>query len=87
MIKRFEGFDEPKLEEKGYTLGDLRKLTEGLPDDTPVLYVNPVDRGDNMSDPFQVEDSLLGSDGYYHKNSHLTDSDSKKKLSLIIYSL
>lgn len=83
-IRKFN--EEDKIDEKGYTLGDLRKLIEGLPDDTPVLYINPVDRGDNMSNPFMVEDSLLGTDGLYHRNSHLANDDSKKKLSLMVYS-
>lgn len=84
---KIKKFNEQVIDKSGLTLGDLRKMIEGLPDDTPIVYVNPVDRGDNMSNPFDLQETLLGSDGLYHVNSHLTDENSDSKLSLMIYSL
>lgn len=47
-IKKFN--ENTNVPVKGFTIGDLKRIIDGLDDETPVLLANPVGRGNNEFD-------------------------------------
>ena len=81
-IKKFnEDIDNTKV---GFTIGDLKKIIEGLDDDTPVLLVNPVGIGSNqfVGDNIEIGDVIISDDGisYTTNMSHIKHTVKTKGL-------
>lgn len=84
-IKKFnENTNEPM---KGFTIGDLKRIIDGLDDETPVLLANPVGRGNNQfdSDSMEIVDVAVSEDGFAYTINYPFSQNSPKVKGLIIY--
>jgi hypothetical protein len=84
-IKKFnEDIDNTNV---GFTIGDLKKLIEGLDDDTPVLLVNPVGRGSNhfVGDNIEIGDVIISDDGISYTTNMSHIKHTVKTKGLLIY--
>lgn len=86
-MKRIRKFNEEINNKNGFTIADLKKLIEGLDDDTPVLLVNPVGMGSNqfVGDQIEIGEVIISEDGisYTTNMSHIKHTD--KTRGLLIY--
>lgn len=69
MIKKFNdmySINEELENNNYYTIGELKEFIKDLPDNSPVLIVNPVGRGSNeyISDSIKIEDVKIDDKGY-----------------------
>lgn len=85
MIKKLnENVDN---QQNGFTIGKLKKMIEGMDDNTPVLLVNPVGRGSNkfVGDSIGIGDVIVSEDGisYTTNMSHIKHTIKTK--GLLIY--
>jgi hypothetical protein len=88
MIKKFNQMNEQR-EEYNFTISDLKRLIQELPDDAPVVLVNTVNKGDNQYLKNNLEVGLVNIEvetgyAYYTANEPLRD-DVKRVNGLIIY--
>jgi len=84
-IRKFnENVDNRK---NGFTIGDLKKMIEGLDDETPVLLVNSVGRGSNqfVGDNIEVGDVIVSDDGISYTTNMSHIKHSVKTKGLLIY--
>jgi hypothetical protein len=84
-IKKFnEDIDNTKV---GFTIGDLKKIIEGLDDDTPVLLVNPVGIGSNqfVGDNIEIGDVIISDDGISYTTNMSHIKHTVKTKGLLIY--
>jgi 6-phosphogluconate dehydrogenase (decarboxylating) len=87
-MKHIKKFNEDVNNTKdGFTIGDLKKLIEGLDDDTPVLLVNPVGMGSNqfISDNIEIGDVIISDGGIAYTNNMTHIKHSVKTKGLLIY--
>ncbi len=73
--------------QNGFTIGDLKKMIEGLDDETPVLLVNPVGRGSNqfVGDNIEIGDVIVSDDGISYTTNMSHIKHSVKTKGLLIY--
>lgn len=87
-VKKFNQLNEQR-EEYNYTIGDLKRLIQELPDDAPVVLVNGIGKGDNNYLQNNLEVNLVNLDtetGYaYYTNKEPLRDDVKRVNGLIIY--
>jgi hypothetical protein len=84
-IRKFnENIDNTNV---GFTIGDLKKLIEGLDDNTPVLLVNPVGRGSNqfVGDNIEIGDVIISDDGISYTTNMSHIKHTVKTKGLLIY--
>ena len=87
-MKHIRNFNENVDNRKnGFTIGDLKKMIEGLDDETPVLLVNSVGRGSNqfVGDNIEVGDVIVSDDGISYTTNMSHIKHSVKTKGLLIY--
>lgn len=85
MIKKFnENVDN---RQNGFTIGKLKKMIEGMDDNTPVLLVNPVGRGSNefVGDSIEIGDVIVSEDGISYTTDMTHIKHTIKTKGLLIY--
>lgn len=84
-IKKFN--ENTNLPIEGFTIGDLKRIIDGLDDETPILLVNPVGRGNNQFDSgsMEIADVAVSEDGFAYTTNHVFSKDSPKVKGLLIY--
>ena len=73
--------------QNGFTIGELKKIIEGLDDETPVLLVNPVGRGSNQFVGYNItiDDVIVSDDGISYTTNMSHIKHSVKTKGLLIY--
>lgn len=75
------------IKQNGFTIGDLKRMIKGLDDETPVLLVNPVDRGSNqfVAGNIKIDDVIISDDGIAYTTNMTHIAHFVKTKGLLIY--
>lgn len=84
-IRKF--YKDVDNKQNGFTIGDLKKMIEGLDDNTPVLLVNPVGMGSNqfVGNNILIDDVIVSDDGISYTTNMSHIKNFVKTKGLLIY--